>query len=142
MRARWRFVAGVLIGIASWMVGFLALGILLAQLWPEYAVHGRAWMREGVFTFTPAMAACNLLFWAIADVLAGWLAALIAGSVRAAWTVALLLTGYLALMHFVLNWDLFPWWYNLGVVVPAFPATLLGGRLARRVATVPENSAR
>ena len=142
VRGKWRFAAGALIGIASWMIGFLALGILLAQVWPEYAIHGRAWMQEGVFTFTPPMAVCNLLFWAIADVLAGWLAAMIAGTGSATRIVALLLTGYLALMHFVLNWELFPWWYNVGVVLPAFPATILGGRLARRFATASGNPGR
>jgi hypothetical protein len=29
-----------------------------------------------------------------------------------------------------LEWPTFPWWYNLGVVLPAAPAVLLGGRRA------------
>ena len=42
----------------------------------------------------------------------------------------------LALQHFVLSWPVFPWWYNIGVVVPAFPAVLLGARIAK-VVTAP-----
>jgi hypothetical protein len=29
-----------------------------------------------------------------------------------------------------MSWALFPWWYNLGVVIPALPAVLLGASLA------------
>jgi len=43
---------------------------------------------------------------------------------------AVLLGIYLAALHLVLYWPRFPWWYNLGVVIPVIPAVLLGGRLA------------
>jgi hypothetical protein len=29
-----------------------------------------------------------------------------------------------------LEWSTFPWWYNLGVALPAAPAVLLGGKMA------------
>ena len=83
------------------------------------------------------MAACNLLLWLFSDMLAGGLARLITARPHATLTLAFLITGYLALMHLALNWDLFPWWYNLGVVLPAFPATILGGRIASRWARGP-----
>jgi len=55
-----RSVLGVVIGAIVWAVGFLVLAQGLALLWPGYAVHGRQWMKESVFTFTAAMACCNL----------------------------------------------------------------------------------
>ncbi len=125
-----RSVLGVVIGAVLWMVVFYALAIALAHLWPDYAVHGRQWFREGVFTFTPTMAACNLLLWILAEIGAGWAVAGISRRRGAVWALAGLLGLYLAAVHLVLYWPRFPWWYNLGVVIPAVPAVLFGAALA------------
>jgi hypothetical protein len=127
-----RGILGVVIGAVVWMLGFFALAVLLGQLWPDYAVHGREWTRQGVFTFTPLMACCNLIFWLLADVGAGWAAGKIAKRREAVWVLAGLIGIYLAGLHLLLVWPRFPWWYNLGVVIPAVPAVLLGGKLAAR----------
>jgi hypothetical protein len=125
-----RSVLGVVVGVVVWMAAFWILATLLAHLWPGYAIHGRQWMREGVFTFTPPMACCNLALWAIAEIGAGWAAGRIAKRREAVWVLAGLLGIYLAVVHLVLGWSRFPWWYNLGVVIPAVPAVLLGATLA------------
>lgn len=126
-----RSVIGVVVGLVVWMAGFTLMGILLANLWPDYAVHGRAWFRENVFTFTSLMACFNLLLWALAAIGAGWAAMRIAQRHQAVYVLAALVFMYLALNHLVLYWPRFPWWYNLGVVIPCVPAVLFGGRLAR-----------
>jgi hypothetical protein len=113
------------------MVGFFVLALILAQVWPDYAVHGRQWTRENLFTFTPLMACCNLLFWTLAEIGAGWAAAKIARRREAVWVVAGLIAIYLIALHFVLFWARFPWWYNLGVVIPAVPAIFFGANLAK-----------
>jgi hypothetical protein len=131
-----RGVLGVVVGAVVWMLGFLALAIVLAQLWPDYAIHARQWTRQDVFTFTPTMACCNLAFWALAEIGAGCVAGKIAKRRESVWVLAGLVGIYLAVLHLILYWPRFPWWYNLGVVIPAVPAVLLGGKLAnsRRVA--------
>jgi hypothetical protein len=126
-----RSVLSVVVGVVLWMVGFYALATGLARLWPDYAVPGRRWVREGVFTFTPPMACCNLVLWALAAIAAGWVAAKISKRDAAVWTLAGLLGIYLAAVHLVFYWPRFPWWYNLGVVIPAVPAVLLGAHLAK-----------
>jgi hypothetical protein len=73
-----RGVLGVVVGVVVWMAGFLVLAILLAQLWPDYAIHARQWTRQGVFTFTAPMACCNIVFWVLAEITAGWVAGKIA----------------------------------------------------------------
>jgi hypothetical protein len=128
-----RNVLGVVVGAVSWMVGFWILAIVLAQIWPGYAIHGRQWLKEGVFTFTPPMAGCNVLCWALAEIGAGWVTGTIARRHTAVWVLAGLLGIYLAVMHLVLYWPRFPWWYNLGVVIPAVPAVLLGAKLTNAV---------
>jgi hypothetical protein len=125
-----RGIVGVVIGAVLWMIGFFILALILAQLWPDYAIHGRQWTRENVFTFTPLMACCNLVFWVLAEIGAGWADGKIAKRREAVWVLAGLVAIYLVTLHFVLFWARFPWWYNLGVVIPAVPAVLLGGRLA------------
>jgi hypothetical protein len=134
-----RTVLGVVAGAIVWMVGFYALAIVLAKLWPDYAIPGRQWMREGVFTFTAPMAFCNLVLWVLAEIGAGWVAGKIAKRHGAVWVLAGLLGIYLAVLHFVLYWPRFPWWYNLGVVIPAVPAVLFGGKLANssRLTVIP-----
>jgi hypothetical protein len=126
-----RSILGVVIGAADFIVTFFVLAEMLAMVWPDYATHGRQWINEGVFTFTPAMAGCNLVLWIIAAASAGWTAAKIAQRTQAVWVLAGIVGIYLATVHLVLDWPRFPWWYNLGVVIPAVPAVLWGARLAR-----------
>ena len=128
----WRSVFGVVVGAIVWMLVFYALAFSLAAGWHDYALHGREFFRDGAFTFTSPMAGCNLLFWALAELGAGWVVMKIAQRREALWVLAGLLVCYLALNHLVLYWPRFPWWYNLGVVIPTVPAVLLGGRLAGR----------
>jgi uncharacterized membrane protein YeaQ/YmgE (transglycosylase-associated protein family) len=125
-----RSVLGVVVGVVLWAVGFYVLASVLAQVWPDYAVHARQWMRQGVYTFTTPMACCNQVFWILAEILAGWAAGKIAKRREAVWVLAALLGIYFAVLHFVILWTRFPWWYNFGVVIPAVPAVLLGGKLA------------
>ena len=122
---------GILVGAIVWMAAFYALTILMAASWPDYGIHGSEYINEGRFTFTPLMACFNLLCWVLAEIGAGWVAMKIAKRREAVWVLAGLLGVYLAAMHLVLYWPRFPWWYNLGVVIPAIPAVLLGGRFAR-----------
>jgi hypothetical protein len=125
-----RAVLGVVAGCVLWMLGFFVLALLLAQLWPDYAIHGRQWTRENLFTFTPLMACCNLVFWMLAEIGAGWAVAKIAKRREAVWALSGLVAIYFVALHFVLYWARFPWWYNVGVVIPAVPAVLFGGKLA------------
>jgi hypothetical protein len=83
-----------------------------------------------VFTFTAPMACCNLVLWALAEIGSGWVPGKIAKRREAVWVLAGLLGIYLSVVHLVLDWPRFPWWYNLGVVIPAVPAVLLGAKLA------------
>jgi hypothetical protein len=126
-----RSVLGIVAGAILWMFGFFVLALILAQLWPDYAIQGRHWTRENLYTFTPLMACCNLLFWILAEIGAGLAAAKIAMRREAVWILAGLVAIYLVALHFVLDWTRFPWWYNFGVVIPAVPAILLGARISK-----------
>jgi hypothetical protein len=77
---------------------------------------------------------CNLVLWVLAEIGGGWVAGKVAKRGGAVWVLAGLLGIYLAALHLVFYWPRFPWWYNLGIVIPAVPAVLLGGRLAVQLA--------
>jgi hypothetical protein len=125
-----RQVVAIVVGLVVWLVGFTTLAFGVAQVWASYGVHARQWMDQRVFTFPPTAASCNLILWILAAVAAGWAAARIARDRRTVWILAALMALYLAALHLVLEWSLFPWWYNLGVVIPAVPAVYAGANLA------------
>src|SRR5215467_2558625 len=103
-----RGVLGVVVGGVVWFAGFMALAILLAAVWPEYRVHGRAWLNDHVFDFPTHMAAFNVLFWVIAEIAAGWAAMLIARRREALWVLAAYIGCYLAYEHLYAEWANIP----------------------------------
>jgi len=127
-----RGVLGVVVGWIVWFVGFLALAIVLAAAWPEYRVHGQAWMNDHVFDFPTMLAVCNVLFWLLAEIAGGWVAMVIARRREAVWVLAAIVGGYLLYQHLYAEWANIPAWYNLVVALSAIPAVLLGGTLAGR----------
>jgi hypothetical protein len=129
-----RGVLGVVVGWIVWFAGFMALAILLAAVWPEYRVHGRAWMNDHVFDFPTQMAVFNVIFWILAEIAAGWVAMFIARRREALWVLGAIVGGYLAYEHLYAEWANIPTWYNLAVAITGIPAVLLGGKLAGRFA--------
>ena len=132
-----RSVIGAIVGAVVWMVVFLCVAVLLAQFWPAYAAHGRVWFEQHVYEFTTGMSVVNASFWVLAEIVAGWLAVLIAARRRAGWLLAAVIGLYLAYVHLYVEWSNLPWWYNLAVALPAAPATLLGARFANRFVREP-----
>lgn len=127
-----RAALGFLAGAVLWMPAFFILAGLGNWIWPEYTTHAQAWFEQSAFTFPAPMAAYNAACWAVSEVLAGWVAVAVGRRRQAAWALAAVAALYLSLMHLVLYWPDFPWWYNLGVALVAAPAVLLGGRVAGR----------
>ena len=95
----WRAALGFVAGAVIWMVAFFAMTFSVAFAWPAYAVHGRTWFESRVFTFEPAMAAVNVVCWALAAVAAGWIAAAIARRREPVWALAAVIAAYLCLLH-------------------------------------------
>jgi hypothetical protein len=94
-----RGVLGVVVGWIVWLAGFMALAILLAAVWPEYGVHGRAWLNDRVFDFPTQMAVFNVIFWILAEIAAGCSAMLIARRREALWVLAAIVGAYLGYEH-------------------------------------------
>jgi hypothetical protein len=129
-----RGVLGVVAGWIVWFVCFLGLAILFAAIWPDYRVHGQAWMNDHVYDFPTRMSVFNVSFWILAEIAAGYVATLVARRREALWVLAAIVGGYLIYEHLYAEWFNLPRWYNLTVAIFAIPAVLFGGRLARRSA--------
>ena len=129
-----RAVLGVVAGWIVWFLAFLGLAIGLAAVWPEYRVHGQAWMNDHIFDFPTNMAVFNVIFWILAEIAAGWVAMAVARRREAVWVLAAIVVGYLGYEHLYAEWANIPAWYNLAVVIAAIPAVLLGGKLVGRSA--------
>ena len=137
LRATLGFVAGIIV----WMPAFFVLAGAVGNIvWSDYGVRAEAWFEQSMYTFSSPMSWAHVACWALAAALAGWLATAIGRRPQVAWALAAVIALYLAAVHLVFYWSNYPWWYNLGVALPAAPAVLLGAKLARgfvlpRVAT-------
>jgi hypothetical protein len=128
-----RAVLGVIAGgIVWWVSFFFGFGLLLMLAWPAYAAAAKDFMQTGVYTLSPSMSGVNIAFWILAEMCAGWATAVVSRRLEAVWVLAALMMSGMGVMHLYLEWDRFPWWYNLAVVIPVVPATLFGARFARR----------
>jgi hypothetical protein len=127
-----RTLFAVLAGAILWMVGFFVLAQILVFIWPAYALPARIFTRTGAYTFTPLMSIFNASFWVLAEFAAGWLTAVIARRPQAVWALAVLVMGYLCVVHLYYVWNELPRWYNLVVALASGPAVLLGGKFGAR----------
>jgi hypothetical protein len=128
IRAVLGFIVALVIGLPTFFM-FARVGFFI---WPDYETHARAWFDQGVFTFPSPMAAYNVVCWALANCVVGWVGTAVGGRREVAWALAAVIGLYLSALHLYVQWPNFPWWYNLGVALLAAPAVLLGGKLAGR----------
>ena len=128
-----RAILGVIGGAIVWMFGFLILARILVMLWPAYGVPARVWTQTQAYTFTAPMSVCNVSFWILVEIAAGWVVAAIARRSGAVQVLAALVMAYLCFLHLYFMWPKFPWWYNLAVALSSGPAVLWGGRLGLRL---------
>lgn len=125
-----RAIVGFVVAAVVWMPAFFLLASLGNFVWPDYGMHSEAWFEQGSYTFASSMSVFHVLCWVLVDVLVGWLAVALGRRRQVAWALAAVIGSYACLMHLVLYWPTFPWWYNVAVASLAAPAALLGGKLA------------
>jgi hypothetical protein len=126
-----RKILGIIAGATVCYFGFRALGLGLAELWPAYAVHVRTYRQQNLFTFPTLLAVTTVLLWLVAAFAAGFVAMKIARNWPTVKVLAAMIVAYAAVIHLILRWASFPWWYNIALVLLFGPTTLLGARSAR-----------
>jgi hypothetical protein len=120
-----RRILAVLAGLVVWVVIVTIAGLIIRATWPAYVAVAEA------MTFTLPMKLARLSVGAVATVLAGSAAALVARQpAREALTTGVVLLVLFIPQHIML-WAKFPVWYHLTFLLSLVPLADLGRRLTR-----------
>ena len=131
-----RIVLGVIAGFFAWVIVWFGSETILSAIWPAFGVHQRAFeeaVKNGPdasgFTADTTMLLTHIVLGSIVSVMAGALAALIAGeNKRAPLVLGILLVAF-GLLKVVLSWRYIPIWYHVIFTAILLPMAIMGGRL-------------
>lgn len=129
-----RIVLGVIAGFLAWVIAWVGSEKLLSAAWPEgFGAHQRAFEAAvsdgGAFTADTTMLLIHIALGSIVSVMAGYLAALIAGeNTRAPMVLGGLLV-VLGVLKAVISWPHVPIWYHVSFTAVLAPMAILGGKL-------------
>src|SRR4051794_14477894 len=131
-----RIILGVIAGFVAWSILWVGGDEVLTRALPDwYGAHQhaleKAWVNHTEFASDPMVLAFQIVRSIITSLIAGYIAALVAGeNRRTVWILAILLLIAGVLVE-ALYWNLIPVWYHLVFLVLLIPATLAGGKLRR-----------
>jgi len=131
-----RIVLGVVGGFIAWLMVWVASEKVIGAIWPTFGAHQRAFeeaIKNGSgasgFTADTAMLLTQLILGIIVSVLAGTLAALIAGeNSRAPLFFGILLLA-MGIAKAVMSWQYVPIWYHIVFTAMLLPLAIIGGKL-------------
>lgn len=130
-----RIIISVIGGFFAWMTVWVGSEKVLSAIFPNgYGVHQAAFqaaVENGTsgFTVDTTLLLIHLVQGLIVSVMAGALAALIAGETkRAPLLLGILLIAF-GLLIVVLSWPYVPVWYHVIFTAMLLPMTIAGGRL-------------
>jgi len=129
-----RIVLGVIAGFLAWVTVWVGSEKILSAIWPEgFGVHQRAFEEAvkngGEFTADTTHLLVHIVLGSIVSVMAGFLAALIAGeNTRAPLILGFLLLA-LGLLKAVMSWPYVRIWYHVIFTALLMPMAMMGGKL-------------
>ena len=128
-----RIVLGVIGGFIAWVIVWFGSEKGLSAIWPAFGVHQKAFEEAikngGQFTADTTMLLMHIVIGSIVSVMAGSLAALIAGeNTRAPLVVGCLLLA-LGILKAVMSWQYVPIWYHVIFTAILLPMAIIGGKL-------------
>ncbi len=120
-------------GFVCWLIVWVGSEKVLSAIWPAFGVHRRAFEEAikngGQFTADTTMLLTHIVVGSIVSVMAGALAALMAGeNSRAPLIVGILLLA-LGLLKAVMSWPHVPIWYHVIFTAMLLPMAIIGGKL-------------
>jgi hypothetical protein len=129
-----RIVLGVIAGFFAWVIVWFGSEKLLSSLWPEwFGAQQRAFEAAltdgGQFNLDTKFLLTHCVCGSIASLIAGFLAALIAGeNLRAPLVLGFLLLA-VGVMKAVMSWQYVPLWYHVLFTALLLPMAIVGGKL-------------
>jgi hypothetical protein len=129
-----RIVLGVIAGFFAWLIVWIGSEKILSAIWPEgFGAHQRAFEEAikhgGQFTADTTMLLTHIVLGSIVSVMAGSLAARIAGENTPAPLVLGFVLLAVGLLKAVMSWQYVPIWYHVIFTAMLIPMTILGGKL-------------
>ena len=128
-----RIILGVIAGFFGWLIVWIGVEKIISAIWPAFGVHQRAFEEAvkngGAFTADTTMLLTHIVTGSIVSVMAGALAALIAGeNSRAPLVVGCLLLA-LGIAKAVMSWPYVPIWYHVIFTAILLPMAIIGGKM-------------
>jgi hypothetical protein len=130
-----RSVIAILAGGLVWMFTFPLLVGLMTTVWPSLREAVQVFRNTGrfnVFGSTSMLIAFQVL-WLLTNGTAGLVTALISKRKAEVLILMGILVAWFAYNHFWAEWDQFPVWYNVLVVVFVAPMVVVGGMIPELV---------
>ena len=130
-----RSVIAILAGGLVWMFTFPLLVGLMTTVWPSLREAVQVFRNTGrfnVFGSTSMLIAFQVL-WLLTNGTAGLVTALISKRKTEVLILMGVLVAWFAYNHFWAEWDQFPVWYNVLVVVFVAPMVVVGGMIPELV---------
>jgi hypothetical protein len=128
-----RIVLGVIAGFVSWLMVWVGSEKILSAIWPAFGVHQRAFEEAikngGQFTADTTMLLTHIVLSSIVSVMAGSLAAVIAGENSRAPLVLGFVLLALGILKAVMSWPYVPIWYHIIFTGILLPMAIMGGKL-------------
>ena len=130
-----RIILGVIAGFIAWSIVWVGSEQTLAAVWGDFGNHSRdaerALTNGTALETSPMIAAVNLIRSILTSVIAGYIAALVAGEYRRSTMILGIILVLVGVAVEYMFWNLAPVWYHVLFVLLLFPMTMLGGRLRR-----------
>ena len=128
-----RIVLGVIAGFIAWLIVWIGSEKIISAIWPAFGVHQRAFEEAikngGEFTADSTMLLTHIVLGSIVSVIAGALAALVAGENSRAPLFAGILLLLMGVMKAVMSWQYVPIWYHVIFTAILLPMAIVGGKL-------------
>ena len=132
-----RIILGIIAGFIAWIIVWVGSEKILSAIWSAFGVHQKAFedvlKNGGSFTAETGPLLTHIVIGSIVSVMAGSLAALIAGeNSRAPLFVGILLLA-LGIAKAVMSWQYVPIWYHVIFTAILLPMAIVGGRLIKTI---------
>ncbi len=128
-----RIALGIIGGFIGWLIIWVGSEKVISALWPAFGVHQKAFeeviKNGGEFTADTTMLVTHIVLGSIVSVMAGALAALIAGENSKAPLFAGILLLLMGVMKAVMSWQYVPVWYHAVFTLMLLPLAIVGGKL-------------
>jgi hypothetical protein len=128
-----RIVLGAIVGFFAWLIVWIGSEKIIGAIWPAFGVHQRAFeevvKNGGQFTAETTMLLTHIVLGSIVSVMAGSLAALIAGENSRAPLVLGFVLLALGIVKAVMSWQYVPVWYQVIFTAILLPLAIVGGKL-------------